>query len=157
MERSLDFTPRQAFSYRSDPTVPSFADDRPIIIFDGMCVLCSGFARFIVRNDRRHRFRLLAAQSPIGTALYRHFRLDQTDYETNILLENGHASLKSEASIRIFERLGLPWSLLSIARLLPLQLRDRIYECVARNRFRWFGVRTTCYRADPSDTDRFLQ
>jgi predicted DCC family thiol-disulfide oxidoreductase YuxK len=145
-----------AFSYRSDPAVPSFPDDRPILIFDGNCVLCSTFVQFILRTDKRRRFRLLSAQSLLGTALYRHLGLASVDYETNILLEDGHAWLKSEGSIRVFERLGFPWSLMSIGRLLPRPLRDWLYERIARNRLRWFGVRETCYLPDPSQADRFL-
>src|ERR1700722_14856084 len=97
--------PREAYSYRSDPAVPAFPDDRPIIIFDGKCVFCSVFARFILRHDRTRRFRLLAAQTPIGAALYQHYGPPTADYETNILLANGRAWFKSEASIRIFEGL----------------------------------------------------
>ena len=66
-----------AYSYRTDPFVPAFADDRPVVISDGECVLCSRSARFILKTDRHRRLRLLAAQSPLGAALYRHFRLDR--------------------------------------------------------------------------------
>ena len=148
---------REAFSYRSDPAVPAFPDDRPILIFDGHCVLCSRFVQFILRTDRKRRFRLLAAQTPIGAALYRHLELNPTDYETNILLEDGRAWLKSEGSLRIFERLGFPWSLMSVGRLLPRPVRDRLYEIVARNRLRWFGVRQSCYLPDPAQADRFIE
>ena len=147
---------RAPYSYRSDPEVPSFPDDRPIVIFDGVCVLCSGFARLLLRRDKRRRFRLLAAQTPLGTALYRHLGLDPVNYESNILLEDGRAWLKSEGSIRIFERLGLPWSLIAVGRVLPLPLRDRAYDIIARNRYRWFGVRQSCYLPDPAEADRFL-
>jgi predicted DCC family thiol-disulfide oxidoreductase YuxK len=147
---------RAPYSYRDDPAVPRFPDDRPIIIFDGNCVLCSGFAQFILRTDRAKRFRLMAAQTSLGAALYRHYGLAPLDYESNILLAEGIAWTKSEGSIRIFERLGLPWSLAAVARLLPLGVRDRLYEMVARNRLRWFGVRQSCYRPDPAEADRFL-
>jgi len=147
---------RAAFSYRSDPAVPSFPDDRPIVIFDGKCVFCSGFARFILRTDRHGRFRLMAAQTPLGAALYNHFGLDPLNYETNILLEDGRAWFKSEASIRIFEMLGFPWSVIAVSRLLPLPLRDRLYGIVARNRLRWFGMRETCYLPDPAHAERFI-
>lgn len=156
MRRRKEPVARGAFSYRSDPAVPAFPDDRPIIIFDGKCVLCSGFARFVMRTDRNRRFRLLAAQTPLGETLYRHFGLDPVDYETSILLADGRAWLKSEGSIRIFERLGFPWSLMALARLLPLPLRDRLYGMVARNRLRWFGGRQSCFAPDASEADRFL-
>ncbi len=98
----------------------------------------------------------MAAQTPIGAALYTHFGLNSVDYETNILVESGRAWLKSEGSIRIFERLGFPWSLVSVARLLPRPIRDWLYEIIARNRLRWFGARETCYLPDPSEADRFI-
>lgn len=145
-----------AYSYRDDPSMPPFPDDRPIIIFDGKCVFCSAFAQFVVRADQHRRLRLMAAQCPLGVALYRHFELDPVNYETNILLEDGRALLKSEASIRVFELLGLPWRLMSVARLIPRGPRDRLYEFIARNRLRWFGVRDTCFLPDPAEVDRFL-
>lgn len=145
-----------AASYREDKRVPPFPDDRPIVIFDGKCVMCSGFANLILRRDRALRFRLLAAQTPLGEALYRHYGLDPVDYETNLLIEDGRAWFKSEASIRILERLGFPWAMMAAARLLPLTLRDRLYEIIARNRLRWFGTRTSCYAPQPEDADRFL-
>ena len=79
------------YSYRDDPAVPSFPDDKPIIVFDGYCALCSGWAAFVLRHDPDSRFRLLSAQSPLGHALYVHYGLDPEDYETNILIANGHA------------------------------------------------------------------
>lgn len=145
-----------AASYREDQRVPPFPDDRPIVIFDGKCVMCSGFANLILRRDRARRFRLLAAQTPLGEALYRHYGLNPIDYETNLLIEDGRAWFKSEASIRILERLGFPWSMMTAARLLPLSLRDRLYEIIARNRLRWFGTRAFCYTPKLEDADRFL-
>ncbi len=146
----------EAFSYRRDPAVPAFADDKAIVIFDGKCVMCSHFAQTIIRRDRARRFRLLAAQSTLGGALYRHYGLHPVAYETNVLIEDGRAWFKSEASIRILSRLGLPWSIAVVGRVLPLGLRDRMYDVVARNRLRWFGAREVCYAPRAEDADRLL-
>ena len=145
-----------AYSYRADPTVPPFPDDKPVIVFDGKCVLCSRWARFVMRHDRDKRFRLLAAQTPLGTALYVHYGLDPVAYETNVLLEGGRAWLKSEGTIRMFERLGFPWSVAAAFRVVPRALRDKLYNVVARNRLRWFGSRDTCFVPEPGDADRFI-
>jgi predicted DCC family thiol-disulfide oxidoreductase YuxK len=147
---------REAHSYRRDPAVPAFPDDRPIIIFDGYCALCSGWAAFVLRHDRKEIYRLLSAQSPLGHALYVHYGLNPQDYETNILIEDGIAWFKSESSIRMAEGLGFPWSLARCLRVLPLAWRDKLYETIARNRLRWFGKRAVCYRADERHADRFL-
>jgi predicted DCC family thiol-disulfide oxidoreductase YuxK len=147
---------RTRYSYREDAAVPPFADDKPIIIFDGLCVLCSTAATFVLRHDRSGVFRLLAAQSPIGAALYSHYGLDRQDYETMILIADGVAFLKSEAAIRIAEGLGFPWALAMVFRIVPLGWRDRFYAWVARNRLKWFGKRDVCFLPDPRHADRFL-
>jgi predicted DCC family thiol-disulfide oxidoreductase YuxK len=147
---------RPPYSYRADPAVPPFADDKPIIIFDGYCALCAGWAAFILRHDHGGKYRLIAAESPLGQALYVHYGLDPQDYETNILLEDGAAWFKSESSVRMAEGLGFPWRLATAFRVLPLAWRDFLYEMIARNRLRWFGKRTTCYLPDPKFAGRFL-
>jgi len=147
---------REPYSYRHDPAVPAFPDDRPIIVFDGHCALCSGWARFVLRHDRSGRFRLLPAQTPLGRALYVHYGLDPVDYETNLLIDGGRLYVKSEGSIRMFEGLGAPWSWVRVLRLLPLALRDRLYGAAARNRLKWFGRREICMLAEPGHEDRFL-
>ena len=147
---------RGPYSYREDPAVPRFPDDRPIVVFDGYCALCSGWAQFILRHDARAVFRLLPAETALGRALYLHYRLDPQDYETNILIADGVATFKSEACIRMAEGLGLPWSLVGLGRILPRPWRDRLYGILARNRLRVFGRRTTCYLPDPRYADRFL-
>ncbi|APO73885.1 thiol-disulfide oxidoreductase domain-containing protein [Rhizobium etli 8C-3] len=147
---------RNDYSYRSDAAVPTFPDDKPVIIFDGECVFCSGWVKFALRHDKAGRYRFLAAQSPLGAALYRHYGLDERDYETNILIEDGRAHFKSEGSIRMIARLGFPWSLVSIFYILPRPLADRLYEFVARNRLKIAGRRTTCYVPSPEERSRFL-
>src|SRR3954468_12332089 len=138
----------ERYTYRQDGAVPAFSDDRPIIVFDGHCSLCSGWARFVLKHDRQEKFRLLPAQSDLGRALYVHYKLDPVEYETNILIADGLAWFKSEASIRMAEQLGFPWSMAKILRVIPLGLRDRLYQCVARNRLRVFGRRDVCYRGE---------
>lgn len=143
-------------SYRDDPRVPRFPDDKPLVVFDGVCVLCSASARFVVGHDPRGRFRLTAAQSPLGQALYRHLGLSPTSYDTFLLVEGGQAFVKSDAALRVAARLGLPWSLAAALRIVPRPLRDAAYDLVARNRYRIFGRRDTCFLPGPGEAGRFL-
>lgn len=147
---------RTAYSYRSDPAVPAFADDHPIIVFDGECIFCSGWVNFVLRHDRQGRYRFITAQSPLGEALYRHYGLDSRNYETNILLEDGIAYLKSEGSLRMAAGLGFPWKLAGVFRVLPRSIRDPLYELVARNRYRIAGRRNACFVPTPEHRARFL-
>jgi predicted DCC family thiol-disulfide oxidoreductase YuxK len=147
---------RAPYSYRDDPAVPAFPDDRPLIVFDGYCVLCSTSAQFVLRHDARGIYRLLAAQTPLGRALYLHYGLDPQDYESMIVIADGLPAFKSDAGIGIARGLGLPWSLAAVLRVLPRRWRDGLYDILARNRFRLFGRRATCYLPDPGYVDRFL-
>ncbi len=147
---------QDAYSYRRSSAVPDFPDDHPVIVFDGVCALCSAWARHVLRYDRKQNFRLLAAQSDLGRALYVHYGLDPDVYETNILIENGVAWFKSEGSIRMFEGLGFPWSLARVIRIVPVSLRDRAYEMIAQNRYRFFGKSELCFKPSDQDQARFL-
>jgi predicted DCC family thiol-disulfide oxidoreductase YuxK len=144
------------YSYRSDPRVPSFPDDRTVFVFDAHCVLCLRWVDLILRYDRAGLYRLLCAQSALGRALYVHYGLNPEDYETNILLLDGVPFFKSEGSIRLVASLGVPWVLAGILRVLPRRLADILYDWVARNRFRLFGRRHACYLPRVEDQERFI-
>ena len=146
----------EGYSWRADPGVPRFPDDETLVVFDGECVLCSANARFVLGHDRHLRFRVTAAQGPLGDALYRHFGLARDDYETLLVLEKGRLLTESDAAIAIAEGLGWPWRAAAIARLVPRSLRDRLYRLVARNRFRLFGRRSSCWIPAPRYRDRVL-
>ncbi|MES2835785.1 MAG: DCC1-like thiol-disulfide oxidoreductase family protein [Pseudomonadota bacterium] len=146
---------REPYSYRNDPAVPSFPDDRPLILFDGDCVLCSGSARFILRHDRTGRFRLAPVQSPLGQALLAHYGVDPTDPSTMLLIQGGEAHQRSEAVLRIAAGLPAPISAVSALRWLPGGCRDAVYLWVARRRRRLTGP-TWCAMPDKASTDRIL-
>jgi predicted DCC family thiol-disulfide oxidoreductase YuxK len=127
-----------------------------VILFDGHCVLCSANARFVLRHDRRRRFRLAAAQSEAGEALQARHRLNRDALETIAVIDGGEVLTESDAVIAIAAGLGWPWRAAAAARLVPHVLRDPLYRWIARNRYRWFGRRETCWRPDPADADRML-
>ena len=108
-----------SYSWRTAPSVPAFPDDKPVIVFDGICVLCSGFVRFVAARDPSAQFRFIAAQSPLGSALYRHLGLDAVNYESNLLIADGKVSAKMAAFAGIMWRLGRGWRAASAVGLLP--------------------------------------
>ena len=147
---------REPYSYRNDPAVPSFPDDRPLILFDGDCVLCSGSARFILRHDRAGRFRLAPVQSPLGQALLAHYGVDPADPSTMLLIQDGEAWERSEAVLRIAVGLPAPISLASVLRLAPVGWRDAAYMWVARRRRRLTGSPTWCAMPNKASAGRIL-
>jgi predicted DCC family thiol-disulfide oxidoreductase YuxK len=145
---------KPAYSYRDDAAVPAFPDERPLFLFDEDCVLCSAGAQFVLKHDREGRHRLSVVQSPLGRAIYAHYGLDPN--RTNLLLAGGVAHTRSDAVLGLAAGLGPPWSWVRVARLIPRPVREAIYGLVARNRFRWFGRRSTCMLPTTEHAGRFL-
>ena len=132
---------RNPYSYRDDPDVPVFPDDKPLFVFDGYCVLCSGGASWLMRHGRG-RVRLASAQSQLGSALYRHYEIDPD--QTYLLIASGTAASESTGYLRLCRLLGGSWRLVLIFGLIPRGLRDSAYRMIARNRYRWFGKVDRC-------------
>ncbi|WP_375460731.1 thiol-disulfide oxidoreductase DCC family protein [uncultured Enterovirga sp.] len=153
----------------------------PLIVFDGECVLCSRSAQFVLRHDRARHFRLTTAQGEVGQAIYRELDLSvipglaqrepgtygsagetrsiqaERRFSTMLLVHDGEVATESDAVLGIGAGLGPPWRWLAAAgRIAPPAIRDRAYRRVARNRYRWFGRRETCWMPGPGDRDRIL-
>jgi predicted DCC family thiol-disulfide oxidoreductase YuxK len=129
---------------------------KPLIVFDGICHLCTGFVRFVIRWDRAALFHFLPAQSPRGEALYARLGLKSGDWDSNLLVLDGRVYTELDAFIEITRRFGGFWRLVPILYAIPRVLRDWVYNRIARNRYRWFGKREVCYRPTPDLAPRFL-
>jgi predicted DCC family thiol-disulfide oxidoreductase YuxK len=129
---------------------------KPLILFDGICHLCTGFVRFVIRWDREALFQFLPAQSPRGEALYARLGLKSGDWDSNLLVLEGRVYTELDAFIEIARRFGGLWRLTPILYAIPRPLRDWLYNRLARNRYRWFGKRDTCYLPTPELAARFL-
>lgn len=127
-----------------------------IVLFDGLCVLCSANAQFILSHDHARHFRLAAMQGEVGAALFRAHGIDPADPDTILLIEGDTVLRDSDAVIGIYTRLGWPWRIAATARLIPRGLRDPVYRWIARNRYRWFGQREECWVPRPEHADRLL-
>jgi len=141
-------------SYRTDPDVPPFDDSRPLFVFDGVCVLCSGGASQVMRLDRAARIAFTDAQGAIGQALYRHYGLALDD--TYLFLVDGRAYGLSEGYFQVARVLGGAWRPAAVLRLVPRVLRDAVYRLIARNRYRWFGRAEHCALLTPEQRARLL-
>ena len=142
--------------YRTDPIVPDFDDSRPLIVFDGDCVLCSRTMRLILRFDRAERFRLAPAQGPIGQGLYRHLGLPTDRFETYLLIADGQIYQRSTAVVQIAKRLPWPWRIAAALWIIPRPIRDGLYNLIARYRYRIFGRVESCGIADERLKQRML-
>src|SRR5215510_11725415 len=127
-----------------------------VVIFDGVCNLCSHAVQFIVAHEVSPTLHFASVQSAAGARLMRQFDLDPEEAKTFVLVEEGLSYVRSEAAIRVSRHLRMPWRLLGLAWVVPRFLRDYCYDLVARNRYRWFGRRETCMVPSSAMAARFL-
>ncbi len=130
-------------------------DGRNLIVFDGECVLCSGFFRFMSKRDNARRFEFATAQSPLGQRMYKALKLPVTDFETNLVIVDGKVFQRLDAFAEAMRALTGLWPLLSLVGFLPSAVKDPLYFLIARNRYALFGRHDTCMMPDAALLERF--
>jgi len=149
--RSVELSPA------ADPAVAALAKlDRPIILFDGYCGLCSFWVDFVLRQDRQHRYMFTPLQSPTGQALLKAAGASVALVDSISLYEAGYLYQRSSAILRILSGLRGAWSLTIVLVAVPVTLRDFAYDIVARHRYAWFGRRETCRVPTPEERAHFM-
>lgn len=143
------------------------SEEGPIILFDGVCNLCNGAVKWVIRYDRHARFRFASLQSETARRLIAENgpSLQQGSGgrgsgmalpDSVVLIADGRVRVKSDAALGIARRLGWPWRAAAAGLIVPRVLRDAVYAWVARHRYRWFGKRDACMVPTPGMRARFL-
>lgn len=133
---------------------PAVGHDR-VVLFDGECNLCDATVDRLLRLDRRRRLRFGALQSERGRELLERHG-GSADMESIVYLRDGELLERSSAALHIARDLGGIPTLAFALVVVPPFIRDRVYDWVARNRYRWFGRRDTCRVPTPGERARFL-
>jgi predicted DCC family thiol-disulfide oxidoreductase YuxK len=129
---------------------------RGLILYDGVCVLCSGWMKFVASRDADRLFLFTPIQSPYGRALALKHGIDPDNPQSNAVLIDGTANLRSDSAIAALSRLpGYGW--VRGFRIFPRPLRDWAYAMVARNRYRWFGRHDACDIGGAKYMDRVVE
>jgi predicted DCC family thiol-disulfide oxidoreductase YuxK len=115
-----------------------------IIIFDGLCNLCTRLTRLIIRKDRKRKFIFVSFQSERGQLLLKEHGLPVNDVDSVVYIKNDRCFLRSSAIIHLFTELGGTWKSFCILLIIPNFIRDFIYKIIAKTRYRIFGRHDTC-------------
>lgn len=128
-----------------------------IILFDAICVICNGWAKFLIKHDKKLKFKLVSAQSTFGEQILQYYAMSTTHYTTMIVILNGQLYTESTALLKVMQHLGLPFSLMNTGYLIPRPIRDFLYRCVALNRYKLFGQTNTCLLPSADNKLHFLE
>ena len=131
-----------------------------LVLYDGVCGLCNAATQFILARDRRGIFAFASLQSATGRMWLERFGRNPDSLDTFAIVTNYQTAPamedKSTAALLTARALGAPWSWLTIFKVMPKAIRDRVYDFVARHRYQWFGRYDTCLIPTPDQRARFL-
>ena len=140
----------------SDGHLGDSSENHPVVLFDGVCNLCTGTVQFLVPRDPEGTLRFAPLQSDVGADLTTGCGLDPAARESIVLVEDGECYRKSAAALRIAGHLDGHWPLLEVLLAVPAPVRDAVYDLVARYRYDVFGRKEQCMVPTDDLRDRFL-
>lgn len=127
-----------------------------IILFDGVCNLCNSSINFIIDHDPGNNFVFAPLQEKAGQDLQIKYGLPPEALDSVILIKGDKILKKSTAALEIAKHLSGGWKYLVIFKIIPVAIRDAIYDVIATNRYRWFGKKDQCRIPTPELKARFL-
>jgi len=128
----------------------------PIIFFDGVCNLCTGSLKFVIKRDRADLFRFAPLQSDHAVQCLKPKGINPDNLDTIILLEKGKVYTQSTAALRIARHLDGAWPLLYAFIIIPAFIRDGIYRQIAKRRYQLWGKEDSCIIPTPALKAKFL-
>ena len=131
-------------------------ENKKIVLFDGVCNLCSSSVRFILKRDKKNQFLFGSLQGKAGQEYLRQFGLPADTFNSFMLVENKILYSRSSGALRILKYLGGAWPLLYAFIIVPKFIRDAVYNLVAKNRYKWFGKKDECWLPAPDLKAKFL-
>jgi predicted DCC family thiol-disulfide oxidoreductase YuxK len=131
-----------------------------IVFFDGVCSLCNGYVRFLMKRDTEGKYYVAPLDGDTATELLPERFLTE-DVDSIVYMDRSGNTpeyySRSTAVIEILTGLGGVWRLVAVLRIIPAFVRDAVYDFVANNRYDWFGKHDTCPAPEPGWKDRFLE
>jgi len=127
-----------------------------LVLFDGHCHLCDGSVKFILKHDKNKVFKFASLQSTTGKKIIEKYQIDPSLGESIIYLKKGKIYTKSSAALWIANKIKFPAILISGLIIFPPIIRDKVYDFIAKNRYKWFGKSETCLLPDPEQRNRFI-
>ena len=130
--------------------------DRPVVLFDGVCNLCNGSVLFIIKRDAQSKLKFASLQSEYGEEQMKRFNLPPSALNSVLLIKNGRLFQKSNAALEIARMLDGMWPWMYAFKIVPIVIRDFVYDWIAKNRYRWFGKKDGCMIPTPQMKARFV-
>ena len=124
-----------------------------IIVFDGYCVLCDNFVKWIAKKDKYHKIHFTTFQSDYINKNYSEIKL-----KNSVVVIDSKKSFfkKSEAVILCLKTIDYNKTLINVLEIIPKTILDIGYSLVAFFRYKIFGKKKICSLPDTIISERIL-
>lgn len=118
--------------------------EQPVILFDGICNLCNKAVNFVIKRDKKSVLKFATLQSDLAAKILSDKNFLFTDLNSFVFIEEGVVYVRSTAALRVCRYLNGLRPLMYGFIIIPISIRDLIYNWISRNRYCWFGKKETC-------------
>ena len=137
------------------------AEARSLVLYDGLCGLCDRTVQFFLEEDREGALVFSPLQGETAAEVFARHPDAEHDLSTMVCVANSGSdaeelSYRSSGILRLLSDVGGFWRVVSWLSWIPVPVRDRVYDLIARNRYKWFGKFDECKLPDPGTRARFL-
>lgn len=131
-------------------------EEKKIVLFDGVCNLCSSTVQFIIKRDKKNKFVFASLQSTPASELLKKYSYAKSDLNSFILIDNNKVYTHSSAVLRVLKSLSSIWKVCYMFIIVPKFIRDGVYNYIAKRRYKWFGKKEECWVPSPELKEKFL-
>ena len=129
---------------------------QPIVLFDGDCALCTKSVQFLLRYNKSENLSFASLQSGVGKEILSISGFSTSALDTLLFVQGNEVLSHSTTALKISAHLRFPWFLLQYLLVIPPAIRDTVYTFIAKNRYTWFGKKSSCLIAGKIQRNRFL-
>lgn len=139
-----------------DSTIEDLSKQKVVLLFDGHCNLCNHSVNYFIKKDRKNKLLFGALQSQQAQSFLQKKNLETQDFSSLVVVKSSRVYRRSRAVLEVFKVLPYAWKILYVFIIIPPFIRNFIYHIIAKNRYKWFGKKTTCRLATPEEKLKFI-
>ena len=127
--------------------------EKDIIVFDGVCVLCNSFYKWVLKNDKENKFNF----SNIQSKYYAENKKIDKSIDSILVINNRTVLYESDAVNYILRKLNKLLIIRLLIIITPKLISNFFYRIIAKNRYNIFGKKKECFVPSVEELRKFIK
>ena len=126
---------------------------KDIIVFDGVCILCNKFYMWVLKNDRFNIFKFTNIQSDF---YLKNKKINKSIDSILVITKNEEIFYESDAVNYILKKINKLLLVRFLIIITPNFISNFFYGIIAKNRYKIFGKKDSCYVPTEEEIKKFI-